>query len=100
ECEERGLRTWFVDWTLEPGQDVKSNIAEAIGKSRYCIVLLSAATSPSSAWISHEWSTILKQSWQESDFKILPVRLDSESDFPAFLREWKSLTAADHVDQP
>lgn len=92
ELKGRGLNAWFDEWQLLPGHRLDEQLDDAMRASRVAVVLLSAASQRSS-WVSREWESALRNSWERSDFAVLPVVLDEGIEVPSFLRAWQQVHA-------
>ena len=90
---EQGCSVWWDD-RLRAGENWDQQIKDAINDARVCVVILSAASSPSRPWISKEWSAMLESSWRRQDLRLCPVRIE-DVDIPPFLRKWQSLKLSD-----
>lgn len=86
----RGVKCWFDDEDLKPGENWSQTLREAIDRSQMCLLVLSKASVASKPWISREWSLIQSSAWERDNLAILPVLLD-RVEAPTFLRRWNSL---------
>jgi hypothetical protein len=84
-----GLRVWYDEYQLKPGDKWQERIREAIEKSRVCLVLLSWNTVSSKPYVSHEWAAIQECSWRRRDLALCSVRL-GKAPTPPFLKPWWS----------
>lgn len=87
---DRGLRVWFDEYVIQPGQKWSVAIKEGIERSRLCIILLSRDAQPQNPWLSTEWSAIQECSWRRRDLSLCSIKLD-EVATPPFLRPWQSI---------
>jgi cellulose biosynthesis protein BcsQ len=88
EWRASGLRVFFDEDSISPGEDVVSAIEDAIANSRFVVLVLSPA-SIASNWVALEASITLFQDADSLERRLIPVRIeqiDTSSLRPAIRR--------------
>lgn len=82
-----GLRVWFDEWSIAPGEDIYLAIERGLETSRTLVLFLSSA-SLGSDWVSLERSTALFRDPTNSERRFLPVLL-KDCSLPDTLRRYR-----------
>jgi small GTP-binding protein len=70
-----GLRVWFLDWELRPGDSIAAKIDEGLERSRVLVLCMSAnAFGPD--WVLLESGTFLFRDPMNKYRRLIPLRLD------------------------
>ena len=70
-----GLRVWFDDWVIRPGDNIPAKIEEGLSQSRVLVLCLSREAMQSD-WVRLERQTILFRDPMNKQRRFVPVRLD------------------------
>src|SRR3974390_1084146 len=70
-----GLRVWFDQWVLKPGDNVRARIEEGLDQSRVLVFCMSA-NSFGSEWAQLEAGTFRFRDPLNNDRRFIPLRLD------------------------
>jgi SAM-dependent methyltransferase len=84
-----GLRVWFDEWAIRPGDNIFLAIETGLQASRTLVLCLSPAAL-SSDWVGLERSTALFRDPSNADRRFIPVLL-ADCDLPDTLRQFKYL---------
>src|SRR6185295_14455726 len=84
---DAGLRVWFDEWTLKPGDDIYLAIERGLEASRVQMLCLSPAAL-SSDWVALERSTVLFRDPSNIGRHFIPLLL-ADSTLPDTLRRYK-----------
>jgi len=84
--KDEGLRVWFDEWEILPGDPIGIKIERALGKARTLVVLLSSSAL-GSEWVTLERHTMLFRDPTNADRRFIPVRLDNE-ELPDVLKQF------------
>ena len=84
-----GLRVWFDDWIIQPGDDIYLTVERGLEVSRNLILCLSPAALGSD-WVKMERSTVLFRDPANVGRRLIPLLL-VECDLPDSLRRYKYL---------
>lgn len=87
--KKKGIRFWVDYEDLQPGREWKPEPDRAI-ESAQSFVILVDPNSRATPRQETEWSAILKETWNGSGKRLLPVVVGS-AESPPFLRDWVSL---------
>jgi hypothetical protein len=71
----RGLRVWYSEWEMRPGDSLTGKISEGMAASGSMIVVLSKQ-SVASKWVEKEFSLALTDSLTRKEVRILPILLE------------------------
>jgi SAM-dependent methyltransferase len=82
-----GLRVWFDDWSVRPGDDIYQAIDRGMEKSRTQLLLLSPHALESE-WVSLERNTAIFRDPMNASRRFIPVLL-ATCDLPDTLRRYK-----------
>ena len=85
----QGLKTWYAEENLMPGEDQKIEIHSAIRDAKSVVVLIVPNSRPSS-WQQEEYMAALESYWSGGKRLLVPVVI-GEAEPPTFLQQWKSL---------
>jgi len=88
-----GLRVWFDEWVIKPGDPISVKIEEGLEHSAVLLFCMSANTFGSD-WVSLEGHTAIFRDPQNLERRFLPLRLD-DAPIKAMLRgyayiDWQS----------
>src|SRR5689334_8449877 len=70
-----GLRVWFDEWEIRPGDHIQRQISDGLNRSRVLVLCISANLSESD-WAQFEASTVLFRDPLNRDRRFIPLRLD------------------------
>lgn len=84
---QAGLRVWFDEWTIKPGEDIYLAIERGLEAARTLVLCLSPAALGSN-WVGLERSTVLFRDPANADRRFIPVLL-TDCDLPDTLRRYK-----------
>jgi TIR domain/WD domain, G-beta repeat len=93
---ENGLRVWFDEWVLRPGDDIYLGIERGLQLSKTCILCLSAAAL-GSHWVDLERSTVLFRDPSNINRRFIPV-LIADCQLPDSLRRYKHIDFRDRFE--
>jgi acyl carrier protein len=82
-----GLRVWFDEWIIQPGDDIYLAIEQGLEAARVQVLCLSPATL-GSGWTTMERSTVLFRSPTNSERRFIPLLL-ADCELPDTLRRYK-----------
>ena len=82
-----GLRVWFDEWIIQPGDDIYLTIERGLGVSRTLILCLSD-NAIGSDWVGLERSTVLFRDPSNADRRFIPLLL-ADCELPDTLRRYK-----------
>lgn len=91
ELESSGLRVWFDDWIIEPGDDIYLQIEQGITSSR-CMFFCMSPAAFNSDWISLERSTSIFRDPANRQRRFIPI-LISKCVLPEPLQRIKYIDA-------
>jgi WD40 repeat protein len=86
---DAGLRVWFDEWAIEPGDDVTLAIERGLGASRVQVLCLSP-TALGSDWVALERSTVLFRDPTNADRRFIPLLL-ADCELPDTLRRYRAI---------
>ena len=84
---DAGLRVWFDDWVIKPGDDDYLTIERGLEAARVQVLCLSPAALGSD-WVAMERSTVLFRDPTNAGRRFIPVLL-AECELPDTLRRYK-----------
>ena len=87
ELRAAGLRVWFDEWTLKPGDDIYMAIERGLEAARAQVLCLSPA-SLGSEWVALERSTVLFRDPSNAGRRFIPLLL-ADCELPDVLRRYK-----------
>jgi len=87
ELRAAGLRVWFDEWTIKPGDDIYLAIEGGLETARAQVLCLSPAALGSD-WVTLERSTVLFRDPNNAGRRFIPLLL-ADCDFPDTLRRYK-----------
>ena len=73
-----GLRVWFDEWVLKPGDSIPAKIEEGLERSRV-LVLCMSANAFGSDWAQLESGTFRFRDPLNKERRFLPLRLDEKT---------------------
>ncbi len=82
-----GLRVWFDEWTVKPGDDIYLAVERGLEMARTQVLCLSAAAL-GSQWVTLERSTVLFRDPTNAGRRFIPLLL-ADCDLPDTLRRYK-----------
>src|SRR3954451_9414602 len=87
DLRDAGLRVWFDEWVLKPGDDIYLSIERGLEAARAQVLCLSSAAL-GSEWVTLERSTVLFRDPTNADRRFFPLlladcRSETESALPA-----------------
>jgi glycogen(starch) synthase len=71
----RGLRVWFDEWEIQPGEHIPTRIEEGLAQSRVLVLCVSAACDESD-WAQLESSSYRFRDPLNKERRFIPLRLD------------------------
>lgn len=83
----KGLRVWFDEWVIRPGDDIYLAIERGLGATRTLVLCLSSAALKSD-WVELERSTALFRDPSNTQRRFIPLLLD-DCELPEALRRYK-----------
>jgi tetratricopeptide (TPR) repeat protein len=83
----KGLRVWFDEWVIQPGDDIYLTIERGLGSARTLVLCLSSAALKSD-WVGLERSTALFRDPSNLQRRFIPLLLD-DCELPDALRRYK-----------
>jgi len=87
QLKEAGLRVWFDDWVIKPGDDIYLAIENGLEAARVQVLCLSPAALGSD-WVTLERSTVLFRDPSNSGRRFVPLLL-ADCTLPDTLRRYK-----------
>ncbi|HRW82302.1 MAG TPA: toll/interleukin-1 receptor domain-containing protein, partial [Methanothrix sp.] len=82
-----GLRVWFDDWVIKPGDDIYLAIERGLEAARVQVLCLTPAAL-GSEWVTLERSTVLFRDPSNSGRRFVPLLL-ADCELPDTLRRYK-----------
>jgi len=90
-----GLRVWFDDWIVRPGDDIYLAIERGLEVARVQVLCLSPAALGSD-WVTPERSAVLFRNPTNSDRRFVPLLL-ADCELPDTLRRYKYVDFRDET---
>src|SRR3954471_4323127 len=87
DLRDAGLRVWFDEWVLKPGDDIYLPVERELEAARTQVLCLSPAALGSD-WVALERSTVLFRDPTNADRRFIPLLL-ANCEFPDTLRRYK-----------
>src|SRR3954471_9988008 len=87
DLRDAGLRVWFDEWVLKPGDDIYLAIERGLEAARAQVLCLSPAALGSD-WVALERSTVLFRDPTNAGRRFIPLLL-ANCDLPDALRRYK-----------
>lgn len=87
ELRDAGLRVWFDEWVIRPGDDIYLAVEHGLAAARAQVLCLSPAALRSE-WVALERSTVLFRDPCNAGRRFIPVLL-AACEFPDALRRYK-----------
>jgi hypothetical protein len=87
ELRAAGLRVWFDEWTIQPGDDIYLAIERGLEAARAQVLCLSPAAL-GSEWVTLERSTVLFRDPTNAGRRFIPLLL-ADCELPDALRRYK-----------
>ena len=81
-----GLKVWFDEWVIEPGDSIPHKIEQGLSESRV-LVLAMSANAFGSDWVALERHSYLFRDPANKQRRFIPLRLD-DSEIPAMLQQF------------
>jgi len=81
-----GVRVWFDEWIIQPGDPIGIQINRGLEKSRVLVLAISANASESD-WVTFEHQSILFNDPTNKTRRFIPLRLD-DSEIQISLRQF------------
>jgi hypothetical protein len=72
DLQATGLRVWLDQWELRPGDSIAAAVEQAIGQSRYLLLVMSPDYFQS-AWTMQEWRSALASELEGKGIKAIPL---------------------------
>jgi len=91
-----GLKVWFDEWALMPGDSIAHRIEEALQASDILLVLLSPAA-VGSDWVAKEWNAALSSDLRSRAVTVIPA-LIADCRIPLYLANRKYLDLRTNLD--
>src|ERR1700731_4420070 len=85
--KQAGLRVWFDEWVIQPGDDIYLAIEHGLQASRVQVLCLSQAALGSD-WVALERSTVLFRDPTNAGRRFIPLLL-TDCELPDTLRRYK-----------
>jgi TIR domain len=73
--KQDGLRVWFDEWVIQPGDSIPLKIEQGLEQSRTLILVMSQ-NAFASEWVSLERHTVLFRDPTNAERRFIPLRLD------------------------
>ena len=86
-CKNAGLRVWFDEWVIKPGDDIYLAIEQGLESARVQVLCLSPAALVSE-WVTLERNTVLFRDPTNTGRRFVPLLLE-ECKLPDTLRRYK-----------
>ena len=93
--KKAGLRVWFDEWSIKPGDDIYLAVERGLEASRVQLLCLSPAALGSD-WVTLERSTVLFRDPTNAERRFVPLLL-ADCDLPDALRRYKYLDFRDET---
>jgi len=71
-----GLRVWFDEWELEPGDPILHKIDQGLESSRVLVLVMSAQAMAAPDWATLESHTLIFRDSLNAERRFIPLRLD------------------------
>jgi len=84
---EAGVRVWFDEWIIRPGDDIYLSIERGLESARTLVLCLSPAAL-GSEWVGMERSTVLFRDPSNADRRFIPLLL-ADCDVPDTIRRYR-----------
>jgi hypothetical protein len=84
-----GLKVWFDDSEIEPGEQIYTDIEHGLEQSRV-LVLAMSADALKSPWVSLERDAAISRDPANQQRRFVPVRID-DTEIPDTLKEYKAI---------
>lgn len=95
--KQAGLRVWFDEWIIQPGDDIYLTIERGLEVSRTLVLCLSPAALASD-WVSLERSTVLFRDPANAGRRLIPLLL-ADCKLPDTLRRYKYLDYREEAEE-
>lgn len=92
-----GLRVWFDEWAIKPGDDIYLSIERGLEVTRTLVLCLSPAALESD-WVGLERSTVLFRDPSNAGRRFIPLLL-ADCNLPDALRRYKYVDFRDDADK-
>jgi hypothetical protein len=93
---EAGLRVWFDEWVIKPGDDIYLAVERGLEAARSLVLCLSPAAFGSD-WVALERSTVLFRDPSNAGRRFIPLLL-ADCKLPDTLRRYKYVDYRDEAD--
>jgi hypothetical protein len=91
-----GLRVFFDDWVIKPGDDIYLTIERGLEETRVQVLCLSQSAMESD-WVALERSTVLYRDPSNADRRFVPLLLE-DCDLPSTIRRYKFVDFREDTD--
>jgi signal transduction histidine kinase len=95
--KQAGLRVWFDEWNIQPGDDIFLAIERGLEVSRTLVLCLSPAALGSD-WVSLERSTVLFRDPTNASRRLIPLLL-ADCKLPDTLRRYKYVDYREEAEE-
>jgi small GTP-binding protein len=92
-----GVRVWFDEWIIKPGDSIPIKISEGLRDSRVLVLAISANASESD-WVTFEHQSILFNDPINKTRRFIPLRLD-DSEIQFALRQFAYIDWVNHDEE-
>ncbi|MBS1789998.1 MAG: TIR domain-containing protein [Acidobacteria bacterium] len=86
QLRKDGLRVWFDDWEIKPGDAILLKIQAGLEQSRTLVLVMSQHAS-ASEWVTFEHHSVLFRDPTNQQRRFIPVRLD-DAEIPDALKQF------------
>src|SRR3954469_11542212 len=87
DLRDAGLRVWFDDWVIKPGDDIYLAVERGLEAARVQVLCLSSAALGSD-WVTLERNTVIFRDPSNAGRRFIPLLL-ADCDLPDTLRRYK-----------
>lgn len=89
ELQLKGMKVWFDDEQIIPGDDLIEKIKNGISSSKFYIICLSPSfdKKPPTSWVKKEFKMAMLKENQEERKSIIPVRIKKGGPIPKEIGE-------------
>ncbi|HMV84894.1 MAG TPA: TIR domain-containing protein [Blastocatellia bacterium] len=84
-----GLRVWFDEWEIKPGDSIPLKIQNGLEQSRTLVLMMSANVS-ASEWVMFERQAVIFRDPANQKRRFIPLRLDN-GEIPEALKQYASI---------
>lgn len=89
ELQLKGMKVWFDDEQIIPGDDVIEKIRNGISSSKFYVICLSPSfdKKPPTSWVKREFKMAMLKENREERKSIIPVRIKKGGSMPVEIGE-------------